>query len=137
MYDDKPKEIGEFGGCYGGVDMVVKVFYDKTKTKDDIGICFAPIDKDPNAGKMIWVNHIKKTATYEDGSPFKPHKSRYKAAFVVTGYKDYKQFIDEAGVKVIERIKERLSKMNKVSRFYATKKVKGAERMPFGKSKRK
>ena len=67
-----------------------------------------PKEKDPNEGRSIFIHETNK-ATYEDGTPFIPFKTKHIPFIVITGYSEFKDFIDNAGEKVKERIIQRMT----------------------------
>lgn len=96
----------------------INVWFHEEQNPTEVVISFAPIHKDPNEGKIVYVNYENHTATYEDGTEYIPFHSDYKTAFIVTGVKDFDEFKENHGEIVLKRIKERLEVYNNRLELY-------------------
>ena len=76
-------------------------------------VSYGPTEKDPNAGRQVFVNYVEYTATYaDDGTPFKPFHCDYRACFVVTHCKTMKEFEEKQLPMVIDCVKKWLERKN-------------------------
>lgn len=156
--EEKPREdldkveihtIGELEGT--------PVYYHEEQDKESVAVSFAPINEDPNAGRIIMMpdkietkevviaasnesgelyqqkidaSKFKLTdgnAEFEtakptgdptkpyyvdNGEPWVPFHTDYKAGFIVTGIKDFNKFVEIHGETTKKRITEKLNQIN-------------------------
>ncbi len=105
---EEPTKIGEVYLQFCGDVPVYNV--DESQST---GIVFSPVHKDPEGGHLCYISHETGKITNEDGTPYVPFYTDYKAGCILTHCNSITQFKAQELDKCTEHVKKRLEKMNK------------------------